>query len=579
MSDSPPVSILKRRAPLLKSREFWTETITYVATFISACLGAIWVHKLTYSDLQYPWRVLDSDLSSVYAIGQALGQSWTGSVNEVLGAPFKADLSLVFLFEDLHLVFIRIIAHLTNDPFVAVNGFYILTFGLSAISFLFVALRFSVPRVISVALALSYAWLPYHFSRMDVGHVSLAGYYMLPLGVLVLRRLFDYLSHANEHFFPTSTAKKAALALGVVLIGSSGSYYGLFFSLLTCSLAFLLFPLPFSVRSLQRVSIVVGVAIGFVFAPALRTLIAKSGGLESSVVRSPEESVQFGGSITRLFVPWGTWLPEKLRPAVSIMEYEWNATPLLGALGIWALVIFVGRTISVRDRNSTDSSRSIIYLFIWSLLFYVSGGLGLVFAYGVDPSFRAWNRFSIVILTLSLLAVGIYLTRLRSLATVFSPVLLLLAVSTQLMPLASVGIGSEPDDISKTAYAALKDDAQRVQQAVAPGCSILQLPIMLFPEGVPVGEVGNGEHLWLPLLTRDLRWSYGAGKGTTEGKFWGEYFGASPALPIAKAKELGFCAVVVNFQSFLNRDEIVSLVGQPVFENPITGNSLFLILQ
>jgi hypothetical protein len=100
---------------------------------------------------------------------------------------------------------------------------------------------------------------------------------------------------------------------------------------------------------------------------------------------------------------------------------------------------------------------------------------------------------------------------------------------------------------------------------------------MLFPEGAPIGDFGNGEHLWLPLLTKNLHWSYGAGKGTTEGKYWGEFFGASPALPIQKARELGFCAVLVNFQSNLNRDEIIAAVGQPIFENATTGNALFLI--
>jgi hypothetical protein len=500
-------------------------------------------------------------------------------VNYSLGAPFQSDLSLGFLFEDLHLVFIRILAHLTNNPFLAVNAFYILTFGLSAVSFLFMACRLGAQRLISVSLALSYAWLPYHFSRMDVGHVSLAAYYMLPVGVLVLHRLFLYLINDISQFLPSGKVKLCLLVLGTILVGSSGSYYGVFFSLLTCSLVFFLFPTSFSLHSLRRVSIFVGVAIGFILAPIVRTFIAQVGGMESLVARSPDESVQFGGSISRLFIPWGTWLPETLRPAVSIMEYEWNATPLLGAIGIWTVVILTALAISGRNRTSGLASRSVTYLFFWSLLFYTAGGLGLVFAYGIDPSFRAWNRFSILILTLGLMALGLVLSKLRSLVPLTSLILLATAFTSQLLPLSSVGIGPEPDVTSKSAYMALLEDATRIQQAVDPGCSILQLPIMLFPEGAPVGEVGNGEHLWLPLLSQNLRWSYGAPKGTTEGKFWGDFFGASPTLPIEKARELNFCAVVVNFQSNLNRDEIINVLGQPVFENPTTGNSLFLILR
>jgi phosphoglycerol transferase len=551
--------------------------LSYFFVFFAAIGGCVWVHSLTWDDLQYPWRVLDGDLSSVYSIAQALGQSWTGVTNNALGAPFRADFSLVFLIEDLHLVFIRVIAHLTSNPFVAVNAFYVLTFGFSAVSFLFVSIRMTVRRIHAIPLALSYAWLPYHFSRMDVGHVSLVGYYMLPLGILTLDRLFNYVNRSDTNFFPKGIARTALVVVGIVLIGSSGSYYGLFFALLTFSFLFLLFPFELNKNLLRRASVIFLVAIGFVLAPAIRTLLARAGGLEDSVVRNPEESVQFGGSVIRLLVPWGTWLPEKLRPAVSVMEYEWNATPLLGVTGVWLLLIGLGLSLVADRKKNCSSHRSLLYIFPWSLLFYTSGGLGLIFAYLIDPSFRAWNRFSIIILTLSLLAFGIAISRIRFTKWLISPALLVVAITTQLLPLSSIGIAAEPDPTSKAAYESLKGDAQNVEKHVASGCSILQLPIMLFPEGAPIGDFGNGEHLWLPLLTKNLHWSYGAGKGTTEGKYWGEFFGASPALPIQKARELGFCAVLVNFQSNLNRDEIIAAVGQPIFENATTGNALFLI--
>ena len=561
----------------LKFKKMWALPLMYLGTFLAACSGAVWVHELAYSDLKYPWRVLDSDLSSVYSIAQALEQSWTGTTNAFLGAPFKADFSLVFLIEDLHLFFIRILVHVTHDPFIAVNTFYILTFGMSAISFLFVSRRLNTKTIFAVPLALSYAWLPYHFSRMDVGHVSLAGYYMLPIGVLILHRLFGYLTHESEHFLPRNTTLKTLLVIAIVLVGSSGSYYGLFFSLLTFSLLLLLISCRSEGRLIRRICGGTGVAIGFIVAPVLRTVLARLNGLDDSVIRNPEESVQFGGSITRLLIPWGTWLPMKLKPAVSLMEYEWNATPFLGSIGVWLLLIVLGLKVAQTRDMPISIPRSLAYLFPWGLLLYAAGGLGLVFAYLVDPSFRAWNRLSIVILTLSLLALGSALSKIKRAGWLMVATLLILTIFTQLTPLSSVGIAAEPDPISKAAYDSLQEDANSIEQLVTPGCSILQLPIMLYPEGVPVGDVGNGEHLWLPLLSKDLRWSYGAGKGTAEGKYWGEFFGANPLLPIQRARELGFCAVVVNFQSNLDRDEIIGILGQPVYENSITRNTLFLI--
>jgi phosphoglycerol transferase len=569
----------KRFAVWRSVAKFRATLAIYVGVFFSAIAGAVWVHRVRPSDLKYPWGVFESDISGVYAIAQAAGQSWTDTTNNSMGAPFQADFSKVILIDDLHLFFIRILAHLTSNPFTAINAYYLLSFGLSAISFFYVSNHFSMRRLISFPLALSYAWLPYHFSRMHVGHLFLAAYYMLPIGVLILHRLFQYLLGEREKFFPPNTSKRLCLIIGIVLVGSSGSYYGMFFSLLACSLLFLVIPTRLSAQTLNKVFLTAVVALLFISAPFGRSFLAQRNGLNSYASRSPDESVQFGGSIARLFIPWGTWLPDKLKPAVTMMEFEWNATPLLAVLGVWSLLILLVLSVAGAYAGHKQLDRVILYLFPWSLLFYVSGGLGFVFAISVDPSFRAWNRFSIVILTLALLALGVLLNTIRSsvLVRVLSP--LLVTIITQLSPLSSVGIGALPNQISRVAFMALEQDARKIQEVIRPGCSLLQLPIMMSPEGGQVGDVRNGEHYWLPLLTKNLRWSYGAGKGTPEGMFWQTYAGTNASLSIKKAKELGFCAVLVNFQSQLNRDEIVSILGVPVFENAVTGNSLFRIVQ
>ena len=553
----------------------------YIGVFFSSILGAMWVHRVRTSDLKYPWGVLESDISAVYAIAHTAGQSWTGTTNNSMGAPFGADFAKIYLLEDLHLFCIRILAHLTNNPFTAINTYYILSFGLSAVSFLYLSDHFSVRREISVPLALAYAWLPYHFSRMHVGHLFLAAYYMLPLGVLVLRRLFQYLSDAQNSFFPPSLIKKAFTALGIIAIGSSGSYYGLFLALLSCSLIFLIIPNRVSVVSAKKLLCTSGVALLFLAAPIARSLLARLNGLNTYASRSPDESVQFGGSITRLLVPWGTWIPDKLKPAVSMMEFEWNAVPLLGVVGIWALIVLGALSVTGITKQPANLDRSILYIFPWSLLLYVSGGLGLVFALLIDPSFRAWNRISILVLTLSLLMLGLLLSQIGSkiILRILSPLILMTAITTQLIPLASVGIGEVPSQTSRATFIAIRNDANAIQKTLRAGCSVLQLPIMMSPEGGQVGDVGNGEHYWLPLLTKDLRWSYGAGKATSEGKFWAPYAGDDPAPAIAIAKRLGFCGVLVNFQSNLDRGQITSLLGDPIFENSQTGNSLFFLQQ
>jgi phosphoglycerol transferase len=520
----------------------------YAGVFISATLGPVWVHRLKLRDLTYPWRVVDSDLSSAYSLAQAVGQSWFGLVHHSLGAPFTADLSFAFIPDDLQIEMIRILTHLTHDPFVAVNFFYLLTFGLCANTFLFLTDQFKISRWISAPLALSYAWLPYHFTRMDAGHVALAAYYMIPVGVIYLHRLFEYLTDSREFFFPRTWLRKFAFTIGIIAVGSSGAYYGVFFALLAATMIILA---PHQSRTVpqvvQRSAEVCITSVFFILAPLTRILISQFRGLETVLTRSPEESVQFGGSISRLLVPWGTWLPEKMLPLVSKMEYEWNASPLLGVIGVWILVLRIFLTLAKRDFK--DTGNSINFIFLWSLLLYVASGFGLVFAYGINSSFRCWNRLSVVIMTIALLALARFVSQIKFSYVAKSILLVVIALFTQLTPLKSAGIGIEPDETSKTAFNSLQIVAEFIQREVEPGCRILQLPIMEFPEGGQVGQVGNGNHLWLPLLTDGFHWSYGAPKGTFAGDYWTSHKLGSIEAIAQKASDDSFCAILLDRRS------------------------------
>ena len=520
--------------------------LAYFGVFVVAILGCAWVYGLTPHDLQFPWRVVDSDLSSVYSLAQALNQSWTGLVHHSLGAPFTADLSLAFIPDDLHIEILRVLVHLTNNSFVAVNLFFVLTFGFCAVSFLFLADRLHVSRWASLPLSLAYSWLPYHFTRMDAGHVFLAAYYMLPVGVVILHRLFLYAKSSEGIFLPASISKRIVLVLAVIAVGSSGAYYAVFFSLLAFTLVVLL-PREASRRVLATKSLVISaVGIGFLLAPLLRTVWARAHGLHTVLTRSPEESVQFGGTLARLLVPWGVWLPENLKPLVAPMEFEWNAVPLIGSIGVWLILISIARAITGSSEPTSNPESSIRFFFLGALLFYLASGFSLIFAYGVDSSFRTWNRMSIILLTFSLLMIGVLLSKIAVLTKLVSGFLILIVIITQLTPLKNSGISSEPDPVSVAAFNELKTFAQEVQRKVPRGCSILQLPIMEYPEGGEINGVGNGEHLWLPLLTDGFRWSYGAPKGSVPGDYWSKFIGASPDLARNHAAELGFCAVVIK---------------------------------
>jgi hypothetical protein len=532
------------------SRRVIKTALWYVSAFVAALIGPVWVYRLQWDDLRFPWRVIDSDLSSLYALSQALGQSWIGITHPSLGAPFTANLSNAFIPDDLQCSILRLLSHVFNDPILAANVFFLLTFGLTAIAFLFFSDFLAISRLIGWPLSLAYSWLPYHFTRMDAGHLFLAAYFMLPLGSIVIVMLYRYVTGTKDSLANGNRWTTAGILVVTLGVGSSGAYYGLFFALLAATQLVLVRWVDRR-QTARRVLTVILVAAGFVLAPFLRNIWARQNGLYEVLTRSPDESIQFGGSLTRLLLPWGVWLPKQAKNAVSPTEFEWTATPLLGSIAVVLVIILIAR--SIGSKNDADSPVTpLVFASLAAVLFYVTTGLGYSFALIVDSSFRTWNRLSIIILTLAFGVLGIFVSELLrtfSKRVVLGVVITLTAVATQLTPLESVGIAAEPDIISRTRFEELVKFGRVIERKVPPKCSILQLPLMMYPEGGMVGQVGNGNHLWLPLVTEGRRWSYGAPKGTKEGDFWKDLLAAPPEDAVRRAHDLGFCAVVLDTRS------------------------------
>jgi hypothetical protein len=295
---------------------------TYISGFLLALAGPIWVHRLRPSDLRYPFRVLDSDLPSIYSLAQALSESWFSVVHDSLGAPKTADWALTFVPEDTFLLMLRFLVKVTGDPIVAVNTFYVLSFGLSALSFMWLSDRLDMRRRVSFPLAVIYAWLPYHFTRMEDGHVFLAAYFMLPLGVWVLLRLYHYVTGSRPNFLPVRHHHRVLFVLLVLAIGGSGTYYALFLALLAISTALLIWVKDRSrAVSLRHIGWCIGTTFLFLLPAVLRNIWAASNGRVTQLTRSPDESLVFGGALHRLLLPWGVWLPDPAKAAVSKTEF------------------------------------------------------------------------------------------------------------------------------------------------------------------------------------------------------------------------------------------------------------------
>ncbi len=95
-----------------------------------------------------------------------------------------------------------------------------------------------------------------------------------------------------------------------------------------------------------------------------------------------------------------------------------------------------------------------------------------------------------------------------------------------------------------------------VEGRTSAGCPILELPLVEFPEVPPVNGMADYSHLWSYLYSSDLRWSYGAVKGTSQGA-WGMAVKDDAAVLLAEAKAAGFCGMQFDTSALANRAELV----------------------
>lgn len=97
--------------------------------------------------------------------------------------------------------------------------------------------------------------------------------------------------------------------------------------------------------------------------------------------------------------------------------------------------------------------------------------------------------------------------------------------------------------------------------------SILELPLVAYPESPPVNAMTDYSHLWTYLYSQDLRWSYGGIKGTSEGQ-WGFENSDDPRVLADRALDAGFCGIQVDTASFASgadAQKYIAALGYPDF--------------
>lgn len=478
--------------------------------------------------------------------------------NPDLGAPFGQSNHDFAVGDVAHYVLVWLLGHVLGDPVVVFNAFFLLCFPLIAVVAYAVLRDLGATRAPALVAGVLFAFLPYHMIRGQ-HHLFLTSYYEIPLAVWLVAMLAEDRSLIRR----AAPRGRTLLVVGAcVIVGAGSSYYAIFALLLLLTVV----PTAAIARrsrgiALQGAVVAALVVASFALANAPAFIYSIQHGANDSVaVRQPGESELFGLKLADMVIPRNTHRVDVLARhgqryyARTPLRSE-GFDPALGSvatLGLLAALLVLLATGLASTTASLRRSRIAVAgtVALMSFLIGTVGGGSALIAYGLTPQLRAWNRFSLFIAFAALLAVALLLTALGERLRARGRPAWVLGVIAAFF--GAVGVYDQTSVIDAPDHAAVAaawktddDFVTRMRNRFPAGTKILQLPYMSYPENGAIQGLGDYDLFTGYLHANDLRWTYGAVRGSLS-----DWHGAQQALApdqlATAAAAAGFNAVYLD---------------------------------
>lgn len=446
--------------------------------------------------------------------------------NRMLGAPLGADLYGYPMTDLFNFLIIKFIGILTHNWALTLNLFFLLTFPLVSVSAMFVFRRCGISIPVALACSSIYTFIPYHLLRGE-GHLLLSAYYMVPVICWMALNMFEeggYLFNTDKISLKNISGRKITVVLLFsFLAASTGAYYAFF------GMIFILF--AGAVASVNRKSgvnfasalILAGLIAGMMILNVLPNLLHRLMHSDSPhIMRSAVESEIYGLKISQLLLPrtghnfpFFAYLRDAYnRSAPLVTENDMSSLGMVSAIGLVLSLctVFLFR----RELRSNYGRIGVLNLF--AVLLATIGGGAVFVAYFITRQIRAYNRISIFIAFFSLLFIAHLLNALYKRYVKSRKQQLIFAAG---MGLFLLGALYDQVPIRWGSYAPYQEKVasdkkffSAVESALGKDSSVFQLPYFPFPETPPLNKITDYEHFRGYLNTREVKWSYGAFKGS-----------------------------------------------------------------
>jgi phosphoglycerol transferase len=554
-----------------------TPILPYTLAAVLSTLALILVLRLWRADLHVPLAYFGD---AIYYSALIKTMTETGWIlhNDRLGMPLGSDFHDFPSADIFNIFLLKLLSYLIHDPIILFNLFYLATYPLAAISSLFVLKRFGISNATAICLSILYAFIPFHFLS-GCGHMFLSSYYMVPLAVMIAL----WIAMGEGARVGLRNRKAIFSIVFCLILGTSGIFY---YPLFACFFL-LIAGISAAISSknlrplLTAAALILLVLTSLTISLLPQIAYLKRNGDVRAARRTAVEAEIYGLKIAQMILPVTGHRISKL----AELKRKYNAAPLsqendfasIGTASTIGFLFLIGWGLFFR-LNSTERKFQVIDklgLFnLAAVLLATVGGFGSLFALLISPQIRVYHRICVFIAFFSLFALALFIemhakprffSKKKNL--IFHAFLITITILGLLDQTTDGFIPTyEQDQREERSYRAFINEIERRMPVHA---MIFQLPYMPFPGSPPINQMQDSDHFKAYLLSRTLRWSYGAIKDRPADLWQRQVV----TLPVERFIEelcvAGFSGILINRTGYADHGaaieaQLSSFLGPPL---------------
>lgn len=571
-----------------RSRQIWKHDYVFLGIgilssfFLASILMSGWPEGML-PNLKHPF-IYNGDGLFQFWLGQRAIEGWIFD-NPRSGFPFGSSFLDYPGSDSGNLLLLKILGKLSGSYYAAANLYLLLGFSAAFATGFLVFRKINIERKLAFSAAILFAFLPYHFSRLFMGHTFYTWYFVVPIYFYIGFRVFQFESK------PISLVDLTKYSAALAFSACFGVYFSFFGALIIAICGISGFLKKNNPHALLSCLILVASLCAAVLANVAPNLInSMENGKNTEVAqRIPVETELYALKLVHLLLPYEMHRYKPLRDFTQSYNKTFplsNTVSSIGAIGLLGFsAIFLSFFRSSAGLNQDPRVRILTLLTFLLLAISTVGGLNVLFSTLISPMIRGWDRISIFIAFFSIAAFIIALD--QSLKSKKTNPLAAGALALFIMIFGVIDQTASPTYnkslTSKDRFLQDQKFISSIEELMPKGSAIYQLPYIPFPEEANLVNLGTYDLLVGFLNSKNLHWSSGGMRGREADLFYRSLSKKTIAEQLEKIKGMGFAGIYIDKRGYQDSgqavvEEITRLVG-PAARGREDGAIVFFALK